>query len=330
MKIKYKEVFKEKGFSLAELLIGMGLLAGASLGATKVMEILNKQQRTGEIKSTLKQSMAQSQKLMGNNLNSLSEFEFNTKFYYQLNSGTGMLQSVDSPPNNAEDIKNEWLNMVPSKNYQRVFSSFNYSVKRSNNDPMNKRYIRYFSVCLPISEANDLYESDEDLNTIKMSQLERWPFIKNSSNGRFNIRCCPLDTPNCDGDIYNPLSPNTEYVLRIVRNDIVVKMIEDPDNPGGFKDEREGEEPLQVIKQTPPKGSLRNLTGAGFFNYRLDSNLISHSVYYYNNCISNKVIGGQEEGANCDNRFRLEHKVRTFPINTKLGAGAKDIGNIGW
>ena len=78
---KYKEVLIEDGFSLAELMIGMALLAGATLGATKVMEMLAKQQRTGEIKSTLKQSMAILQKNIGNNLNSLSTSEFHEDYF---------------------------------------------------------------------------------------------------------------------------------------------------------------------------------------------------------------------------------------------------------
>lgn len=328
---KFKEEFRKnnKGFSLVELMIGMGILAGATLGATKVMEIMNNQARTGEITAALKTTFAGYQKLFENNLNGLSELEFNNGVFYQLDKSTGNLYRLSNALDvtDPDKLKSEWLRTVASTNFQAVYSSLNIVKKSSKNDPLYKRYERYFSVCLPLETALDAYESSGKMTTEVISNVDRFPFIKQTSSGEMQVRCCPLDTPNCDDEGSNPLNETTKYVMRIIRNDYIVKKKEDPTNPGTLIADGP---PSEVVKISPNKGSLRNLSGAGFFLYRSGNTLLSYSVFYHSNCVTDKTLRRNQGVIDCKNRFRIQHKLRSFPINTKAGAGATDVGNIGW
>lgn len=323
---KFKDEFKtSRGFSLIELMIGMALLAGATLGASKVMEMLNKMSRSGEIKSELTQTLAINQKLIDINLNGLSDLEFNEGLLYELDKNTGDLVRVGSMALEPEVLKNDWLRRVTEKNYQSVYTSLNFVKKSSKNDPLNKRYERYYSVCLPIDSAVEFYQ-ERKLGVDELANVERWPFIKQLSNGNMHIRCCPLDTPNCDDTGSNPLKEDAQYVLRIVRDDYLIKFEDDPMNPGTLIEKSRAEN----VSLTPKQGGLRTLSGAGFFMYRSDNKLMAYMVFYYSGCISERVLKKDQGVTECKNRIYLKHKLRSFPIDTKMGAGATDVGNIGW
>lgn len=318
--------YKKHGFSLVELMIGMGILAGATLGATKVMEILGQQTRNGEILTSLKTSSAGMQKIMSDNLNGLSELEFNKRFFYQLNTATAGLIPLQSSSNfNSNMLENLWLNKVLTSTYQTVYSSFGFVRKTKVNNPMLKEYERYFSVCLPIGDVQEYLNKERILDVEEIAQLEYWPFMRETSSGNVRVRCCKMDSPNCNEDDANPFTPETGYVLATVRH-VYVHKFEEVSGVKTMMDDYPKEKVTLLLK----KGDLRNNSGGGFYLYRSQNSLVSYTAHYYNDCVTRRIASADLFNGECNKRFKLQIKRRTFPINTKMGAGATDVGNIGW
>lgn len=318
---KITDDFQKAGFSLVELMVGMGILAGATLGATKVMEILGQQTRSGEILTSLKFGSATNQKLLDANYGGLANQEFNSNFFYEINSGN--LTRQGSLEANTENIKSRWLDRDPvAFPNDPFYTSFNFVKKSKTNDLNNRQFERYFSICIPIEDALT-YLDGERMTRQKMSELDFWPFIRETADGRTKVRCCPINEPNCgdDDDTANPLNINSNFILATVRN--VKNFRKDPET---------GDDVItEAITLSPKMGDLRNLSGSGFFSYRSGSSLVAHSVVYFSECISKRV---REEDIyevdNCKDRFRIQFKRRAYPLTTNTGAGAADVGNIGW
>jgi prepilin-type N-terminal cleavage/methylation domain-containing protein len=317
-----------KGFSLPELMIGMAILAGATLGASKVMEMMAKSTRDSEIRADLKVKYAAIDKDLTLNMSSLSDIEFNRDFSFYIN-GNNLVRVQANDPTDLQDpdyIRDKWMGKVGNKG---VYTSFSYVKKGKANSQFKKRYQRFFSICVPIEEANSFY--DDDWNIEKLKTVTHFPFVKNI-NGRMSIHCCEQTNPNCDDAGSNPIANDTNYILKIVRNDVIDTY--DPDDIQTPIDQYENRS--EIVRYIPTLGNTRNITGAGFFfshkssNISQGNNLFAYYLVYQSDCLNSRVKAGGAMVDNCTGRVRLEHKIRSFQINSTMGGGANDVGNIGW
>lgn len=318
----------KNGFSLPELLIGMAILAGATLGASKVMEMMAKSARDAEIRTELKVKYAALDKDITDSISSLSDMEFNKDFSFYITGDNLDRVGIVDPDDLAdpEFIKSAWLQKVGNNG---VYTSFSFVKKAKGNTPLRKRYQRYFAICIPIEDAFTFY--DEEWNTDKLKTVTHYPFVKNVA-GRMSIHCCTQDDPNCDDPSANPISNSTDYVVKIIRNDII--HVYDPDNVQEPIDQPD--EISEIVKLIPPKGNLNNITGGGFFfshknqNISQGNQLFAYYLVYYSDCLSKRVKAGGAMVDNCTGSVKLEHKIRMFQINSTMGGGANDVGNVGW
>jgi len=323
-----RKVFKN-GFSLIELMIGMGILAGATLGASKVMEIVASSSKDSEIRAELKQAYGRIDKDIGLNYRGLTDVEFNQEYLYYVN-GNNLARVSTNAASLTEEMKlNNWFKKTGSKG---VYTSFSFIRKSKLSTEQQKRYERMFTVCIPIEEA--LISYDEDMTVEKMSQLTHWPFMSTNSAGQMSIRCCPLSTPNCIEPGSNVISKDTNFLLRVVRNDIIHNYVEDPADSGNYEHDESLDQ--QVIQYTPKKGDVRRVTGAGFFSALRTSNISdNNSIFIYNivyqaDCLVERIKDINFDTSKCKSRFKIEKKVQAFQINSTMGGGANDLGNVGW
>jgi prepilin-type N-terminal cleavage/methylation domain-containing protein len=279
------------GFSLLEVIIAMGLLAGVSVVAMKIMETLESNKKSAEGLAAQKQAHLMQYKQFDKAMTGLDEVNFDLNLVYYRKPNNKLARSI-------LDVSQSDINgYTPTP---KLNTSFRYYVKSFDSDVE----IFYASVCVPFDDYREI-PPIEDILTPGLV-----PYVNYTNSGKLLIRCCPRRSPDCTDEGRDLLEVNTDYVARIVK---VSKKI----STGDYS-----------FKMWPKVSDMRFISGMGFYigfpnnqKKQLDATVYSYGSECLNNALA-KVTGKKCKGA-----FRID-KNRSFKsFNQEVGIGINELSN---
>ncbi len=195
----------EKGFSLAEVMIGAGLLGILTVGMNYGFDLLNKQKKNSRTKLTIQSQLNVGLKYMAAHTNGLSwkVFDFDNTYYQATNMKEAHRVSWDA--GDVDNISNrsdliQTFNAPPFGNVSFYMDSFTLVKEKGGSNGL------YFSRC--VSESD--YTSNKNFGLQEALDLPNRPYLLSFDNMKY-VYCAPRATNGSVGTSYRINGRKTNY-----------------------------------------------------------------------------------------------------------------------
>lgn len=289
----------QSGMTLVEVMISAGIVAFLSVGAFKLMGMMNKSNKKSQNRVVNKNISLRMKRILDNSVKGLDSSIFEKDIFYEMDT-TGKL--------NRKSLVKSGASLENFNPPVGRFSSFSIVKKQFGMKDGLKvdRSKNYDTICIPKSEARTKITYSQYKNN-----FNRRPFIK-VSGGNKTIYCCKKSDPNCSENESKLAHEDSLYVTRVVA--ITKKLPADTDE-------------LETI---PAFGELKDITGVGFFLYTSvdNPNLLTSGFYYYNSdCFNKQILFDEENVDNCEKRFKVDYQFSGQLFDQSIGIGVNDLGS---
>lgn len=285
---------KEKGFSLIEVMISLGIMAVVAKGGMSLITYINKVKKEQTVKSTVEVSNLLQQKSITKNTFGLDAHDFYNELFYKKKADNSSFVRVS-----------EVVTDLGLLDYSAQLMTSNTHIAGLKSQSEFKRV--YLSYCT----QKDDYDATPDWDELRKKRIVPVLGLGSQKN---QIFCCDKDLASrCYDDKNNILKP--EISPYYVRTAVVVF------SNGSVKG----------ISYLPRKGEENFITSQGFSitNSKDGSMLESTQFSIYNDCARKRVLDIQFDFKKCQNRNYFNFKHSSNEFNRSVSSGASDLGDLG-